>query len=115
VDPLLCGPNSLDPAGAAAIVFCQRGVYDRVAKSAEVLRAGGAGMVLVNKTASSLDLDQHSVRRCTSTPKHSTWPSPSAPPVRRSRSRPATSSTPPTPQVAGFSSRGPVLPTAATS
>lgn len=113
VDPLLCGPSSLDPTKVAGkIVFCQRGVYDRVAKSAEVLRAGGIGMVMVNKTASSLDLDQHSVptvhlnaeafdvafaqagtagATVTLTPGN------------------ALGTTPPTPQVAGFSSRGPVL------
>nr|WP_241982015.1 S8 family serine peptidase [Cryobacterium sp. TMT3-29-2] len=68
-DPLLCGPDSLDPAKVAgAIVFCQRGVYDRVAKSAEVKRA-----------------------TVTLTPGN------------------ALGTTPPAPQVAGFSSRGPVL------
>ena len=112
-DPLLCAPNSLDPVKVISkIVFCQRGVYDRVAKSAEVKRAGGIGMVLVNKTASSLDLDQHAV-----------------PTVHLNAEAFATAfdyagtagatvtlmpgntlgTTPPAPQVAGFSSRGPVL------
>ncbi|MDH6237929.1 S8 family serine peptidase [Cryobacterium sp. CG_9.6] len=112
-DALLCAPNSLDPAKVAGtIVFCQRGVYDRVAKSAEVLRAGGIGMLLVNRTSSSIDSDAHSVptvhldgpywdasyayaatagATVTFTPDNST------------------SYTPPTPVVAGFSSRGPVL------
>lgn len=112
-DPLLCAPNSLDPAKVAGkIVFCQRGIYDRLAKSAEVKRAGGVGMLLVNKTASSLDLDLHSV-----------------PTVHLNAEAFATTfayagtagatvtltpgntlgTAPPTPQVAGFSSRGPVL------
>ncbi|WP_253259207.1 S8 family peptidase [Subtercola boreus] len=61
-DALLCAPDSLDPAKVdGKIVFCQRGVYDRTAKSAEVKRAGGIGMLLVNKTPSSIDLDEHSV------------------------------------------------------
>ena len=61
-DALLCAPGSLDPAKVdGSIVFCQRGVYDRTAKSAEVKRAGGIGMLLVNKTGSSIDLDEHSV------------------------------------------------------
>ena len=43
------------------IVQCDRGVYDRVAKSAEVKRAGGIGMVLTNTSPNSLDADFHSV------------------------------------------------------
>ena len=38
----LCGPDSLDPAVVeGTIVVCVRGVYDRVAKSAEVARMVG--------------------------------------------------------------------------
>ena len=59
----LCGPNTLDPAKVTGkIVVCVRGVYDRVAKSAEVKRAGGVAMVLANPNAGqSLDADFHSV------------------------------------------------------
>ncbi|RKT79184.1 peptidase inhibitor I9 [Terracoccus luteus] len=58
----LCGPDVLDPAKTAGkIVVCTRGTYDRVAKSAEVKRAGGVGMVLANATPNSLDADFHSV------------------------------------------------------
>ncbi len=61
-DAALCGPDSLDPALASGkIIVCDRGVYDRVAKSAEVKRAGGLGMVLANLTAASLDADRHTV------------------------------------------------------
>ncbi len=112
-DALLCAPNALDPAKVAGtIVLCQRGTYARVDKSAEVLRAGGIGMLLVNKTPGSIDTDNHPVptvhlngqywdasyayagsvgATVTFTPGNST------------------SYTPPTPMVAGFSSRGPVL------
>lgn len=58
----LCGPDSLDPAVVeGTIVVCVRGVYDRVAKSAEVARAGGVAMVLINASPGSLDADFHSV------------------------------------------------------
>ena len=50
--PRLCGPGSLDPAKISGkVVVCDRGTYDRVAKSAEVARGGGVGMILVNVTA----------------------------------------------------------------
>ena len=58
----LCGPDVLDPAAVSGkIVVCTRGTYDRVAKSAEVKRAGGVGMVLANATPNSLDADFHAV------------------------------------------------------
>ncbi len=61
-DTALCAPDSLDPALAeGTIVVCLRGTYDRVAKSAEVERAGGVGMVLVNPSPNSLDADFHAV------------------------------------------------------
>ena len=58
----VCLAHTLDPAKVAGkIVVCDRGVNDRVAKSAEVKRAGGIGMVLVNLTDSSRDADLHAV------------------------------------------------------
>ena len=42
-------------------MVCDRGVVDRVDKSAEVKRVGGKGMVLVNLTANSVDGDTHAV------------------------------------------------------
>ncbi|TFD70349.1 S8 family peptidase [Cryobacterium gelidum] len=61
-DALLCAPGALDDAKVdGAIVFCERGVYNRVDKSAEVLRAGGSGMVLVNRTPLDVDPDEHAV------------------------------------------------------
>jgi hypothetical protein len=45
----LCVEGSLDPAKAnGKIVLCERGVNGRIAKSGEVKRAGGVGMVLYN-------------------------------------------------------------------
>ncbi len=109
----LCAPGSLDPALVEpdTVVVCDRGVYDRVAKSAEVERVGGIGMLLVNVTPGTVDTDFHSVptihldsvyrdqvvayadtadATVTFTPDNST------------------AVETPTPQVAGFSSRGPV-------
>eukprot|EP00897_Mesotaenium_endlicherianum_P006151 jgi/Mesen1/5564/ME000280S04686 len=45
----LCTRGSLDPKKVKGkIVFCDRGINLRVAKSVEVKRAGGAGMILAN-------------------------------------------------------------------
>jgi subtilisin family serine protease len=61
-DAALCGPNTLDPAKTAGkIIQCDRGVFDRIAKSAEVKRAGGVGMVMTNTSANSLNGDYHLV------------------------------------------------------
>jgi subtilisin family serine protease len=58
----LCGPGTLDPAKTAGkIVQCDRGVFDRIAKSAEVKRAGGVGMVMTNTNANSINGDYHLV------------------------------------------------------
>ena len=110
----LCGPGSLDPAKAAGkIVVCTRGTYDRVAKSAEVKRAGGVAMVLANPTAGqSLDADFHSVptvhvEKAQATPSRPTRPRPGPPRPSSSATRRAVPT--PLPQIAGFSSRGPAI------
>ena len=60
--PNLCLAGSLDPSKVAGhIVVCDRGSNARVDKSAEVKRAGGIGMILVNVTPNSLDNDFHTV------------------------------------------------------
>jgi hypothetical protein len=108
----LCAPGTLDPAKTAGkIVVCDRGVVDRVAKSAAVAQAGGVGMVLVNLTPGSLDVDQHSVPTV-----HLDDPAikevVSADPAMTA-SLVASDTTgadpPPVPQIAAFSSRGPTL------
>ena len=61
-DADLCASDTLSHAKAAGkIVVCDRGVVDRVEKSAEVKRVGGKGMVLVNLTENSTDGDTHAV------------------------------------------------------
>lgn len=108
----LCGPGTLDPAKTAGkIVICDRGVVDRIAKSAAVAQAGGVGMILVNLTSNSLDLDLHSVPTV-----HLEDPAIKdvvAADATLTASLVATDTTgsdpPPVPQIAGFSSRGPTL------
>ena len=113
----LCGPDTLDPAKVAGkVVVCDRGVFDRVAKSAEVKRGGGVGMILVNLSNSSLDADQHSVPTV-----HVNPPATEAikakvtatPDIKVSLINKDTTGLPleAQPQIAGFSSRGPLLAT----
>lgn len=109
----LCGPNSLDPAVVTGkIVVCDRGTYDRVAKSAEVKRAGGVGMILTNVTPGSLDADFHSVPTV-----HVDEVAGAAIKAYLTGGGTTTALLPgnqtgvvtPVPQIAGFSSRGPGL------
>ena len=108
----LCAPNTLDPAKTAGkIVVCDRGVVPRVDKSAEVKRAGGVGMVLVNLTPGSLDADLHSVPTVhVGDPKIKDVVAANP---GMTASLKATDTTgaklPPVPQIAEFSSRGPTL------
>jgi subtilisin family serine protease len=61
-DADVCATDSLSRAKASGkIVVCDRGVVDRDAKSGEVKRAGGKGMVLVNLTDNSTDGGFHAV------------------------------------------------------
>ena len=112
-DATLCTPGTLDPAKVAGkIVACDRGVIDRVAKSAEVKRAGGIGMVLLNLAENSLDGDLHTVPTVILNPPASTTLKAYA----RTAGATVTLSNANTsgsairyPQIAGFSSRGPSL------
>ncbi len=111
----LCGPNSLDPAKTAGkIVVCDRGTYDRVAKSAEVKRAGGIGMVLANPTDNSLDGDLHTVPTVHVNPPASaaikTYAATAGATATLTEGNQSSTSIP-YPQIAGFSSRGPSLGT----
>ena len=116
--PALCGPGTLDPAKVAGkVVVCDRGVVARVDKSAEVARGGGVGMILVNLSNSSLDTDQHAVPTV-----HVNPPATQAikdkvtatPGIKVSLVNKDTTGLPleAQPQIAGFSSRGPLLATA---
>ncbi len=107
----LCGPNTLDPAKAAGkIVLCVRGTYDRVAKSAEVKRAGGVAMILANATAGSLDADFHSVPTVHIDDTSGAVQAYSKTAGATAAFELGNSVSPtPLPQIAGFSSRGPAI------
>ena len=110
----LCFLGTLDPAKAAGkIVVCDRGTNARVEKSQEVAAAGGTGMILVNVTAGSLDNDFHSVPTVHIDAQYRTA---LLDYVRNTANATATlvgdnvtGKVTPTPQIAGFSSRGPIL------
>ncbi|HEX8487469.1 MAG TPA: S8 family peptidase [Propionibacteriaceae bacterium] len=107
----LCTPSTLDPAKVSGkIVVCDRGVVDRVAKSAEVERAGGVGVILVNLTISSLDADLHMVPTVhLNPPATASVKTYAATPGATATLLPGNQTTDELtyPQVAGFSSRGP--------
>ena len=108
----LCGPDTLTDAAAGTIVVCERGVYDRVAKSAEVARVGGIGMVLVNTSPGSIDTDFHSVPTVHLSDVYRAAVEAYAATAGATATFTTGNelgTTPPVPQVAGFSSRGPVL------
>ncbi|MBW9095541.1 S8 family serine peptidase [Microbacterium jejuense] len=110
----LCFLGTVDPAQAAGkIVVCDRGSNARVEKSQTVAEAGGIGMVLVNVTPGSLDNDFHSVPtvhlqntyRAALLDYVQNTETPTVTLVGEN----VTGVETPTPQIAGFSSRGPIL------
>jgi subtilisin family serine protease len=114
-DATICAPNTLSRAKTAGkIVVCDRGDITRAEKSAEVKRAGGKGMVLVNLTEGSTDADTHSVPtvhlNVPSGPAVKAYAKKAGAKVTLRRGN--LSSTPIRyPQLAGFSSRGPSVGT----
>lgn len=116
VTPQLCLPGTLDPVKVAGhIVVCDRGGNARAEKSQVVKDAGGMGMVLVNVPggADSLDNDFHAVPTVHLNAVHRAAVLAY---VQGGVDRPitlvgenTTGVVTPTPQIAGFSSRGPML------
>jgi len=110
----LCFLGTIDPAQAAGkIVVCDRGSNARVEKSQTVAEAGGIGMVLVNVTPGSLDNDFHSVP---TVHLQNTYRAALLDYVQNTENPTVTlvganvtGVETPTPQIAGFSSRGPIL------
>jgi len=110
----LCFLGTIDPAQAAGkIVVCDRGSNARVEKSQTVAEAGGIGMVLVNVTPGSLDNDFHSVPTVhlqnTYRAALLDYVQNTADPTITLVGENVTGVETPTPQIAGFSSRGPIL------
>lgn len=108
-DAKLCEDGSLDPAKVAGtIVVCDRGVNPRVAKSAEVARAGGVGMVLVNTSDLETDADLHTLPTVhLNVPDTATIHSYAATQGATASLVPGGTTGQPYPQIAPFSSRGP--------
>ncbi|PJJ73113.1 pre-peptidase [Diaminobutyricimonas aerilata] len=113
VDARLCLPGTLDPAlTEGKIVLCERGGNARAEKSQVVADAGGIGVLLVNPTPNSIDVDLHAIptihlsdRYYAAVTAYAQTPGATVTFTPGNQ----TDYTPPTPQVAGFSSRGPVL------
>ncbi|MBF4461678.1 MULTISPECIES: S8 family serine peptidase [unclassified Rathayibacter] len=109
--PTICAPGSLDPSKVAGtIVACTAGTTARVSKSAEVKRAGGIGMLLLNPFPNALHVDDHSVPSIQIDSQAydsiTTYASTPGATVTLTEGN-STGTTIPVPQVAGFSSRGP--------
>ncbi|MFA6297711.1 MAG: S8 family serine peptidase [Nocardioides sp.] len=114
-DAALCGPDTLDPAKVAGkIVYCLRGVYDRIAKGAEVKRAGGAALIMANPSPNSLNADIQAVPTIHITDTagavvEAYLDAQGAAAKAAFKIGNLTNTLTQTPQVGGFSSRGPVL------
>ncbi|OCG76540.1 S8 family serine peptidase [Microbacterium sediminis] len=113
-DAALCLLGSVDDAAAAGkIVICDRGSNARVEKSQEVAESGGIGAILTNVApGESLDNDFHSVPTVHVAAEYRAaivaYSRDAAAPVATLHSDNITDVVTPTPQVAGFSSRGPM-------
>lgn len=111
----LCPAGALDPAIVLGkIVICDRGISPRVAKSDEVQRAGGIGMILTNVSPSSTDVDQHAIPTvhldaADGLRLKAALVAAPAPTAALEIGDTTGLPTIPVPQVAGFSSRGPSL------
>lgn len=109
----LCYLGTLDPAKVEnRIVVCDRGTIDRVEKSAAVKRAGGVGMVLVNTTPNTIDADFHAVPTVHLDVADGTKVKAyveSAGAKARASLNPNARGKVAIPQIAGFSSRGPLI------
>ncbi|MFB7600964.1 S8 family serine peptidase [Streptomyces sp. NPDC056160] len=108
-DARLCREGSLDPAKTAGkAVVCDRGITTRVSKSAEVARAGGVSMVLVNTTDQETDSDIHVVPTVhLNVPGATDVRAYAATPGATVTLQPGGSTGTPYPQIPPFSSRGP--------
>lgn len=111
-DAHLCYPDTLDPARAAGrIIVCDRGTNPRDEKAREVADAGGVGMILVNVTPDSVDAELDAIPAIHVDAAYRDEL------LAAVESRGATATLTagdatdagiPTPQIAGFSGRGPL-------
>jgi subtilisin family serine protease len=108
----LCYPGTLDPAlVAGTMVLCDRGQIARVAKSQAVAMANGSAMILANVGPGSLNADLHSVPSVHVISDDGdairTYVTTDAAPTGFLTPR-VSGSDPDAPEVAAFSSRGPL-------
>lgn len=114
-DAALCNENTLDDTKVKGkVVLCDRGVIARTAKSVEAARAGAVGMVLRNlDPTASLDTDAHVIPTVhindVNGQKVADYLTGENPTIALLPGNQSDQSSPPVPQVAGFSSRGPAL------
>jgi subtilisin family serine protease len=109
----LCYPGTLDPAAVSGtMVLCDRGLIARVSKSAAVSMAGGSAMVLANVGPGSLNADLHSVPSVHVASADGdairSYVTTDAAPTGYLTPR-ISGTNPSAPEVAAFSSRGPLL------
>jgi len=114
VKPELCGAGTLSQAKVEGkIVFCERGTVDRTAKAAEIARVKGIGMLLVNPIAGSLDPDLDTIPTVhldyDAIDKVRTYAATAGATVTFTNGNTTGHDGAPTPQIAGFSSRGPLV------
>jgi len=109
-----CLAGTLDPAKAKGkVVICDRAITARIAKSQEVARVGGAGLVLVNIIANGTEADPHSIPTvhldvaAGKAVKAYAAAHPRATVSFAAGNTTGTATS--TPQIAGFSSRGPTF------
>jgi subtilisin family serine protease len=111
-DAARCFPNTLDDGAVAGkMVLCNRGVIARTDKSAEVARAGGLAMIHGNVGAGSLNADLHAVPtiHVDDATRQAVASYISSSPSPKAQLSPASPVTAVAPEVAAFSSRGPLL------
>jgi len=112
-DVAVCLAGTLSAEARGKVVICDRGVSNRVDKSAEVARVGGAGLVLTNPTPNSTDADAHTVPTvhldAAAGAKVKAYAASAKKPTVSFAVGNTTGTPTPAPQVAGFSSRGPTL------
>ena len=111
-DANLCYPDTLDPALAAGrIVVCDRGTNPRAEKAHEVEGAGGIGMILVNVDPDSVDaeLDAIPTVHLDAASREGLLAAVESGGVTATLTAgELTDDAIPTPQIAGFSGRGPL-------
>ncbi|AZZ48177.1 S8 family peptidase [Rathayibacter rathayi] len=110
-NPTVCEPGTLDPDKVTgAVVACTSGVTSRFSKSAEVERAGGIGMLLINSTPNALDVDDHLIPSIQIDSQAynaiTDYAGTAGATVKLSEGN-SSGAVIPVPQVVGFSSRGP--------